>query len=91
MSTEILAENRPLGPAGANREARQILADRWSTWEQTLSAVPGKRVFSALSEWAQSQFGVSLSPAVVAREMQLSEVPEELSRVVSAVERGEEI
>jgi len=91
MSAELLAENRPLGAAGANREPRKILNARWQTREGRLSAVSGKQVFAELSAWSQQQFGVSLSAALIAHELRASEAPQEMVEVMSAIESDGEI
>ena len=80
-----------LGAAGANREARKILNERWQMREGRLSAVSGKQVFADLSAWRQQQFGVSRSAAVIAHELRASEVPQEMVEVISALESDGEI
>lgn len=86
MAAEILADNRALGAGGANKAARQTLNGRWQTLEGKLRTVSGKRVFAELSQWAQVQFGASLSAGVVARELTERDVDAELSDVVRAIE-----
>ncbi len=90
IAADVLAENRSLGAGGANRLAREKLAGRWGTLEEKLGAVPGKRIFTELSRWSQEQFGVSLSAALVAREITTSDVPDELRDVIEAIEEGRE-
>lgn len=91
IANERLLENRAGGSTGANREARQILNERWRTRHGRLATVPGKQTLSRLSEWAQSQFGASLSASVVARHMHATDVPEEVQIVIRALEHGSEI
>jgi hypothetical protein len=86
MAAEMLADNRALGAGGANRAARQLLVERWKTLDGKLNTVSGKRVFAELSQWAQEQFGASLSAGVVAREITAAEVEAELSEVIAAIE-----
>jgi predicted ATP-dependent endonuclease of OLD family len=90
FSAEILAENRALGSGGANKRAREILTERWQSRKGRLATVSGKETFARLSEWAQGQFGVSLSAAIVAREMVGSEVPDEMATVLTAIQDGTE-
>lgn len=90
IAADVLAEDRSLGAGGANRLARETLAARWGTLEAKLGAVSGKRVFAELSRWSQDQFGVSLSAALVAREMTASDIADELRDVVDAIEEGRE-
>jgi energy-coupling factor transporter ATP-binding protein EcfA2 len=91
ISAEILAGNRALGSGGANKRTREILAKRWLSRKERRATVSGKEVFARLSEWAQAQFGVSLSAMIVAREMRASEVQEEMRGVVRAIEHGAEM
>ena len=91
ISAEILGENRALGSGGANKRAREIVAERWQSREARLATVSGKEAFARLSEWSQHQFGVSLSAAIIAREMSGSEVQEEMCKVITAIEYGTEI
>lgn len=88
MAAEFILENRAAGSAGANREARRVLNDRWRTKQGRLNTVSGKQVLAPLSEWAQKQFGASLSASVVARHLRATEVPEEMRTVVTAIEQG---
>jgi energy-coupling factor transporter ATP-binding protein EcfA2 len=85
MAAEILADDRRLGAGGANKLARQTLSERWKTLEGKLATVSGKRVFAALSDWAQRHFGVSLSATIVARETSHSEIDSELREVIEAL------
>ena len=91
ISAEILGENRALGSGGANKRAREIVAERWQSREGRLATVSGKEAFARISEWSQRQFGVSLSAAIIAREMSGSEVQDEMRKVITAIEYGTEI
>jgi len=91
LSAEILAENRALGGGGANKRAREILGEQWKSRDGRFTVVSGKEVFARLSEWSQTQFGVSLSATIVARAMNTSEIPEEIRRILVAIERDVEI
>jgi hypothetical protein len=88
MAAEILADDRALGAAGANKAARQILSGRWMSLDGKLRTVSGKRAFSELSRWSQEQFGAALSAPVVAREMTMSEIEGEVAGVIAAIEEG---
>jgi len=90
IAADVLAEDRSLGAGGANKLAREALAARWGTLGAKLGAVSGKRLFTELSRWSQEQFGVSLSAALVAREMTTSDIAEELREVVEGIEQGGE-
>jgi hypothetical protein len=91
IAADVLAEDRSLGAGGADQLARKTLAARWGSLDARLGAVSGKRVFAELSRWSQEQFGVSLSPALVAREMALADIPHEVRAVIEAIEEGREL
>lgn len=90
ISAELLAENRKLGAGGANKEARKILQAKWGSIEDRLSIVSGKQVFARLSDWSKEQFGVSLSPLVVAHEIRATEVVVEMRDILETIERNTE-
>jgi hypothetical protein len=86
LATELLSENRGGGLGLANRSARDRMTSNWGTPEGRLSLVSGKLVISRLSQWLQTDFGVSISPAGLANEMRRNEVPSEIVAVLTAIE-----
>lgn len=88
LSAEILAENRALGAAGANRAARGVLDPIWTSAEGRLTLASGKAVLSAFFRWVQDEFGVSLTAAAVIRDMRIGEVHPEVTRFIEAVVHG---
>jgi hypothetical protein len=88
LAAEILAEDRALGAAGANRRARTLLDEKWGKRDNRLAVIPGKKVFSRLSEWGQQEFSVPLSAAQVARALRPSEIPAEIREVLAAIHGG---
>lgn len=86
---EFFAEDRAKGLAGANDKARNLMAALWQTPEGRAARAPGKALISTLSAWAKAKFGVSFGPAALAREMRPNEVPEELRRVLTAIDQGD--
>lgn len=89
LSTELLARNRSLGAGGANKLARKILKDKKTLPNGLLSVVSGKTLISRLSDWSQTEFGVSFNSLTIAKEMLWDEIPAEIRAVVSAVEQGD--
>jgi hypothetical protein len=85
MSAELLAEDRSLGAAGANKKARKSLNDRWGTRQDRISVVSGKALMARISEWSQDEFGVSMSAMAVAKFMMPSDVPSEMKNVISSI------
>ncbi len=89
FSSEFLADNRAGGPTQANRSAREHMARHWGTTEGRLSIVSGKQILGKLSEWAQLNYGVSISPLRVARQLRSTEIPEEVVDVLTAIESNQ--
>jgi energy-coupling factor transporter ATP-binding protein EcfA2 len=88
LSTELLTHDRSLGSGGANKAARKIIQEKMQEERGLLSIVSGKTVISGLSEWSQSEFGVSLNAITIAKELKSSEIHEEICKVVRAIEYG---
>ena len=86
ISNHIFLEDRSKGVRKSMRIASRFLNDVWKSEEAKLAIVPGKRLISRLSEWSQSEYGVSLNPAKIARNMKREDVPSEISEVLSAIE-----
>lgn len=89
LSTEILAQDRKLGVGGANKVAREEIEKAWRSFEGKLAIISGKEAISGLSRWSQEQFNVSLNAALIARHMDVNEIPEEIGAVVNSIEKGE--
>lgn len=89
LATEILARDRKLTLATANKRARERIEATEARDGNILALVPGKTAISRISEWSQNEFGVSITPIKLAREIRVSELPREVQNVVSAIERLE--
>jgi predicted ATPase len=88
LSAEILADDRGLGGAGANRAARVLVDAAWASADGRLSLASGKALLSALFRWIQDEFGVSLTSSAVIREMRPVEVHPEVRHFIEAVVGG---
>jgi hypothetical protein len=88
FAAEVLAEDRRLGAGGANKKARERMAERWTTPEARSFTASGKQILGRMSAWAHVNYGVSLSAVTIAREMVASEIPPELRDVLSSIENG---
>lgn len=91
FSAEVLAEERGLGAAGANRATRGILEPVWATPEGRQAVVSGKAVLASLFRWIQEEFGVSLTSAAVIRAMRPIEVNHEIRNFLESVIHGRPI
>jgi hypothetical protein len=88
IAGELWAENRAGGLAAANALARKRVYPRWHVPEMRLALVSGKEILASLSEWLQKNYGVSISAAAVAREINADELSDEVKAVLSAIEYG---
>ena len=89
LAVDLLFENRSGGPTVANRLARERMYPLWATLDGRLSLVSGKQALSKLSDWLQDSYGISISTAAIAHEMRMSEIPNEIVKVLSSIEYGE--
>jgi hypothetical protein len=85
LAQEFGATDRSLGVAGANKHARAYLEERVRRVGMS-GCVSGKLLLRGICEWAQEEFGVSLSAMYLAQQMTKSEVHPELVAVLSAIE-----
>lgn len=68
----------------AHKEARKLIAQLWK--KDKLSIVSGKEMVKRLSEWSQTEYGVSFSANAIAAELTIDEIDDEIKAVVSAIE-----
>jgi len=61
FSQEFHIIARSNGIASANKKARKIVDDSWSTITGRVGIVSGKKVISKLASWAKENYGVSFS------------------------------
>jgi len=86
ISIELYTENKTKGIAYANKTARRIIENIWSSPQDKWGTVSGKRVLSLLSGWSQKKFGVSFSPSIIAQELRPTEIPSEVVEVIDVIE-----
>lgn len=88
FAEEFHIQDRRSGVTGANEQSRKRVEEVWKTREGRWSVVSGKTVISSLSRWSQKNYGVTLGPMKVLKELLPSEIDSELARVVTAIEDG---
>ncbi len=86
MASEIQAEDRKLAAGTASKRARTLLKEKREKAGSLMAFAPGRDVLAKLSAWSQESFGVSISAISIARSMRINEIPEELGKVVTALE-----
>ena len=89
IATEVWSNARSLGQAGANRGARKRIQEMRQSTGSILDLVSGKGLLAKLSEWSQTEFGVSFGPVAIARAMKFDEIDPEVRSVLTAIENGD--
>ena len=87
LATELHARDKGHGVKTAIARAREMVASRKDSGEGLTSMVSGKALISGLSQWSQEEFGVALSVHAILNEINLGEVPSEMTQVLTAIER----
>ena len=72
----------------ANEQTRGLLAGVFNDPARALGRAPGKEVISQLSGWLHETYGRGVSVREILREMHLTEVPQEVIRVLASIEQG---
>jgi hypothetical protein len=88
VAQEFLASDRRIGVSGANQRARAFIREKRARCG-VIGMVSAKEVFRRLFGWLQQEFGVSLTIGFVAQGLTPQELPDEVTRVLSAIERCE--
>ena len=86
LGQEFLSSNKRGGFPAAMEQACKVVEQAKRTLDSLLAIAPAKDVISSLSEWAQEEYGVSISPRSIAYELQPSEIADEVATVLRAVE-----
>jgi hypothetical protein len=87
IATQIQQEERGIVFKSAKARARRRIEAK--LFELPLSSIVcGKSMLGSLSNWSKSSFGVAFGPAAIAREIQVSEMPGELTCVLKAIQDG---
>lgn len=91
FAQEFLNDDRGRGVQKANRAARNLVDSVWDTEQERISVVSGKRLISAISQWAQQNFQASFGVGALLIELRADEIDSEIWDVLRAVDRGEDL
>jgi energy-coupling factor transporter ATP-binding protein EcfA2 len=91
MVDNLHAVDKRAGAGAAYKLAENWCEQAWQKPAARWAIVSGKKVMSRLSAWARVTCGVPFGAAAVAREMKIADIPEEIARVLGAIEREERI
>lgn len=88
FAQEIYNLDRSRGISFANRKARKIVEESWNSFDDRISIVSGKEVFSKLSNWSQQKHGVSFGAPAILLEINRNEIDSEITHVIDKLESG---
>lgn len=88
LATELWQEDRAIGQAGANRRAREVIRSAKLSKYGIVNSVSGKELLSLISNWSQSEFGVSISLRGLIHEINVDEMDDEIVQLLTAIEKG---
>jgi hypothetical protein len=80
------AQDRNLGPGGANKVARKHLEQLWE--QERLDLVSGKTLLSKLNSWTQEKYQTSVGAVAIAKAFRPNEIRQEMCEVLRAIEEG---
>lgn len=89
IANEYHSINRKEGLTGANKYARNAIEAQRKIHGNIVNLVSGKTLFSRLSFWSNSEFGVAISPLSVVHAMKSNEVHDEMRAIITSIENGE--
>lgn len=83
---------RDLNPAGgvapANKATRELLGDSLAKPETAMERVSGKELLRLVSSWAHDTYGRGVSLRDILREINVAEIPKEVTSVLGAIEKN---
>jgi predicted ATP-dependent endonuclease of OLD family len=91
IAHEILLLDRPRGLRNANVKAREKVEEAWQTREGRISIVSGKQLLSMLSQWYKENYNVSFGVMAIVAQLHAKEIPDEIIKVITAIEKGDKI
>lgn len=88
FADEIQSNNRKWKPSTVNQKAREKVE---SLWHNKMNIVSGKELLNKFNAWLNDEYKTSLSVNGLARELTKEEIPIEMIKVITAIERNTEI
>ncbi|MDE2888530.1 MAG: hypothetical protein OXR72_09950 [Gemmatimonadota bacterium] len=88
FSQEFYTDDRDGGLSRSNENARELIKRKRIDGVRLIDLAPGKELFSRLSAWAQTEYGVSFSATSIARTIHRQELSGELCDVIREIEEA---
>jgi hypothetical protein len=89
IASSLMQANRKLDVSTVNKMARSRVNHLWKTETRRPMVVSGKDLLAGLSTWAKEECGIAFGPPAVARQMTITDIPEEVASIIRAVEEGD--
>jgi predicted ATPase len=91
FSQEFLNNQRSLGVASANRNARELVDEYWTDNMRKTFIVSGKKVISELSKWTTEIYGISFGVNALLYAITREDLDSEVVDLIRKIERSESI
>jgi AAA15 family ATPase/GTPase len=88
FADEIQSKNRKWQPSTVNQKAREKVE---ILWNNKMDIVSGKELLNKFNYWCNSQYNTSLTVNGLARELKREEIPLEMRKVITAIEKNDKI
>lgn len=88
FADELSKKNRSWSPSKLNQEARKIVS---SNWQNKLDIISGKEFLNSFNYWCMETYKTSLTVNGLSIELNKDEIPQEMIKVVTAIENNERI
>lgn len=88
FADEIQSNNIKWKPSTINQKAREKVD---FLWHNKMNVVSGKELLNKFNNWLNSEYKTSLSVNRLARELKREEIPPEMIKVITAIEKNEHI
>jgi AAA15 family ATPase/GTPase len=85
FADEIQSKNRKWQPSTVNIEARKLVN---SLWIKKMDIISGKELITKFNDWSNKQYKTSLSVNALARELHQDEIPSEMGKIITDIEKN---
>ena len=86
FADEIQSNNKCWKPSTINLKARELVED---LWHKKMNVVSGKTLLNKLNNWFNAEYMTSLTVNGLARELKKEEIPIEMIKVITAIDKNE--
>jgi len=84
-ANEIQNRDRRKNLTTANREAREIVGNKWDSLENKTSIVSGKKLFSKISKWLNEDYSITIGKFGIIKYINANEIDSEVRDVINNI------